>query len=304
MFSKPNIVNNSLKEEGLKGKVKQIIYSDGLCKEKFGVFEFSYRNNSKRDWIYDYNYFGNKIEEKLIDNDSIIYLNKYNYDINNNLIETLKFDKNNKLEEKTVSKYNDKNYIIENSIFTYNNGLIKNEVIKLYYDSNNKLVVKDELDENGIKVSECQFKYDSKKNNVKTIYYNNYGDLYCTWNSKYDKNNNLVEELRYDNSMKLRSKKIYKYDLSNKKTELQEYEYADNALNNTIVSTFYKYDNQKNCISEITSAFDIDLNTHQRYYKIIKKVIEFDKNNNWIKNIYYENNEITGGCSRRKIKYY
>ena len=134
----------------------------------------------------------------------------------------------------------------------------------------------------------------NKEGNV--IEYNGYnsdGSLDDKYIYKYDDNGNRIESNGYNSDGSLKSKFIDKYDDNGNKIEYIRYN-SDGFLDWKSIS---KYDDKGNRIESIEDNSNGSLNYTLSYD------YEFDKNNNWINRIYYEN-KIPKTIVERTIEYY
>ena len=257
---------NDLTEENLKGKVKSITENTYEAVDKFGQIE-------KGDVSYYayavtiYNEKGNKIEENHYNSYGMLYEKyTYKYDENGNNIEECHYE-DGILSKKHTYKYDENGNNIQKRRYYYKNGKFNSKSSYTY-----------KYDENGNNIEECHYLTDGKID-YKTTY-------------KYDEKGNKIEICRYDYD-NLSYKYTYKYDEKGNNIEKNKY-YSSGNLN---YKSTYKYDENGNKIEE--NSYDF---IHRFDYKDTYKY-EYDKNNNWIQQVTYENNKPTQ-IKERIIEYY
>ena len=106
----------------------------------------------------------------------------------------------------------------------------------------------------------------------------------------YDEKGNIIEENYYDSDGNLSSKDTYEYDEKGNNIEKNNYD-SDGSLNS---KTTYKYDEKGNMI---------EYNTDGRFGEKYTYKYEYDKNNNWIQQVTYEDNKPIQ-ITERIIEYY
>lgn len=137
------------------------------------------------------------------------------------------------------------------------------------------------------------YKYDENRNKIEENYYNSNGRLYFKYTYKYDKKGNKIEGNIYFSNGKLDKKVTYKYDEKGNIIELNGYN-SDGSL---LYKYTYKYDKKENIIEK--NRYNSNGSLDEKYtYKY-----EYDKNNNWIQQVVYENNKPIG-IKERIIEYY
>lgn len=257
-------LNNDLKEFNIYGNVKQIKNKYYGAKESFGEIEKGKFNGVL---IKIFNYEGNQIKEKNYNTDGSVNV-KIIFKYNNKGLKT---------EERPYGKdgtpYNYFNY-------SYNNV---NQIISetLFHISKKTIIHKDsfEYDKKGNLITETsynskkmqavsRYKYDGLSRKIEYNYYGINGLLKWIRKYNYDDNNRLLENISIDSySKEMKRKTGYKYDDFGNVNEKSEYD-ADGSLKER---TVYEY--------------------------------EYDKNNNWIKKITY-NNEVPESILEREFIYF
>ena len=106
----------------------------------------------------------------------------------------------------------------------------------------------------------------------------------------YDEKGNKIEENHYDSDGNLSSKDTYEYDEKGNNIERNWYD-SDGSLNYKYT---YKYDEKGNMI---------EYNTDGRFGEKYTYKYEYDKNNNWIQQVTYEDNKPIQ-ITERIIEYY
>jgi len=145
-------------------------------------------------------------------------INKYNSD--NLLIESIKYNQDNKIESIINRYYDHKNLIKDTFIIKFdslNSEMCYNSFYT--YDSKNKLIKI--IDNNYChyriinKIEPCEteetsFAYDTKNNLIKTVKFNNEGKTKSTFLYEYDTNESLIKSTKYENNEILTTN--YQYD--------------------------------------------------------------------------------------------
>lgn len=135
--------------------------------------------------------------------------------------------------------------------------------------------------------------YNEKGDRIEENHYNSDGSLDYKVTYKYDENGNKIEGNIYFSNGKLDKKVTYKYDEKGNIIELNGYN-SDGSL---LYKYTYKYDKKENIIEK--NRYNSNGSLDEKYtYKY-----EYDKNNNWIQQVVYENNKPIG-IKERIIEYY
>ena len=132
--------------------------------------------------------------------------------------------------------------------------------------------------------------YNEKGNKIEDNFYDSDGNLSSKDTYEYDEKGNNIEKNNYDSDGSLNSKTTYKYDKKGNKIEDNSYD-SDGSLNS---KTTYKYDEKGNMI---------EYNTDGRFGEKYTYKYEYDKNNNWIQQVTYEDNKPIQ-ITERIIEYY
>lgn len=188
--------------------------------------------------------------------------------------------------DKILYKYDNMDRLIEQDKMK-NESPSGKEIYK--YDNKGNLIEKDIYDFEGKISNKVIFKNNGIGQKLTESQYYSNGNLCCTDNYKYDSNGNMIEKSSIGG---LLSKIIFKYDNKNRMVENNTY------LNGKFSSKFtVKYDNYNNIIEQL----NYDENGRV-YMKRVNKY-EFDKNQNWTKNIEYYNDQ-PSYIAEREIIYY
>ena len=168
-------------------------------------------------------------------------------------------------------------------------GDVLNNYFNIYNEKGNK--IEDNFyDSDGNLSSKDTYEYDEKGNNIEKNNYDSDGSLNSKTTYKYDKKGNKIEDNSYDSDGSLNSKTTYKYDEKGNNIEKNNYD-SDGSLNS---KTTYKYDEKGNMI---------EYNTDGRFGEKYTYKYEYDKNNNWIQQVTYEDNKPIQ-ITERIIEYY
>ena len=158
------------------------------------------------------------------------------------------------------------------------------------YDEKGNKIEEYHYDEDGNLSSKDTYEYDEKGNNIERNWYDSDGRLGYKLIYKYNEKGNIIEENYYDSNGSLSYKTTYKYDKKGNKIEDNSYD-SDGSLNS---KTTYKYDEKGNMI---------EYNTDGRFGEKYTYKYEYDKNNNWIQQVTYEDNKPIQ-ITERIIEYY
>ncbi len=232
-INKVNIVND-LYNNNLKGKVfSEIIYSYEV-KDSFGIIVKGKQNHNQK-YIYDKQ--GNIIESIYYNfNGDIIYKKIKEYDIKNNLISEVEY-KNNDSLILLKRKYNINNNLIEE----FKNG----KLATWLYDKNDNMIESDSYNEFGKLTRKWKNKYNSNNNYTESILYDSTGKITIKWIVKYDLKNNKIESLKFTSDGLLEEKEKYFYNSKNQLFEKFVYNSKDEIIN------IFKYEYEKNGILNI-----------------------------------------------------
>jgi len=210
-----------------------------------------------------YNRYGNKIE-RLISKDSTIY----KYDLNDNLINKVRYDGSSRFRDSTVYKYDINNKLLLKLRYEFNYGqkLTWFQEVFIYDDNNN---LKETLEFNRLTSTRFYYKYDSnnkliEKKEVEPIKDPTISKGKNTY--KYDQNNNLIEEMWFHDNLflidSLSTLIVYSYDSKNKLIEEILYKYIERSGfgddykeefigKNQLRKHIYKYNSYNHIIEEI-----------------------------------------------------
>ena len=211
------------------------------------------------------------------------------------------FNEQGKIVQRTLSQggdtayiyffeYNDKSDIIVEDQFDVTNEDVKLLTKKIFkYDDDGNLSEERVYDGNGEDLLvKIEYNYDGNRNLTEIEYYYPPSGDFTSIKGKFDESGNLIESRYYDKDGELNGK--YKYDKDGNLSEERNYD-QDGELSS---KTKYKYDNKGNMSSKIFIS-DYESKVTYKY--------EFDKNDNWIKKIIYEEGKPTF-IVNREINYY
>jgi len=221
--------NGNLTEHVEQGKIKN---KWSFNYDHFGnlIEETSLSDDSKRIWRYKYDLKGNKIQGSFITKNNSTLIN-YSYDSLNNLV--LKSEISSSILN---GKKRNSNKL---TIFKINNLGEKIEEIEFYDDTIQSRIIFD-YDTKGNLIESSYFNKTGELNKKLTLRYNNLNQvildsitkgksyssfgIYFPYESIYDKNGNIIEKNIFDDlTYKLREKYFYQYDeLGNLVQEISE----------------------------------------------------------------------------------
>ncbi|MEI6089103.1 MAG: hypothetical protein WCR42_01485 [bacterium] len=167
------------------------------------IYNFEYKD------IYKYDVYDNRIEWIVYDKNELICLKeKYKYDDKGNRIEEIHFDDNGNAEAKYLYKYDLKCNLIERKV--YFDDTVDTMTITYKYNQIGNIIEKIEGD--------FIYKYDDKGNNI-SVHFST-GSIY---NFEYDMNGNIIAEYTQYPNENSRLDKTIKYDELNNIIKLTYY---------------------------------------------------------------------------------
>lgn len=252
---------------------------------------YKYPNGFEK-FSYEYDSRGNKIEKIFYTPDGNLNTKySYKYNVNGNIIEMSISFPEGRLGNKYAYKYDRKSNLIE-----YNDYLGKklNQKTIFIYDENGNEVEEAIYDSKDNLKNKWTKKYDAKGNLVESIHYFANGKIDSKTIYKNDTKNNVIEEIITDSNNSLLSEEYSKYDIDGNKIEVKMNVPSYGGMK---VKTVYKYDNRGNIVEQINNS-----SMGGKKKRGINK-FEYDKNNNWIKTIYFDRNK-PFGMIERIIEYY
>ncbi|MFH6965830.1 RHS repeat domain-containing protein [Flavobacterium sp. FlaQc-28] len=268
--------DNDLAKAKLKGKVKSIstrdtngfFYSNITYNQNGYEIETDIKESDfplhtiyKRD---EKNNVIEKVEEGSSEGNKFKELSTFKYDVNNNLLETKKYNLEGGVEGVYEFKYDAKNNVIEEITPSYT------WKYEYKYDKNSNVI---------------------EKRNLSVLEPHNPNKLIY----KYDNNNNLIFQQQTQKDGKRVSTEIFKYDERNNKIEEAN---CYDLKANQFQMNYFVYDENDNLIQE--SARNLD---GSEYYKINYKY-DFDNHGNWIRRTSDKNGDYPGYIVERTIEYY
>lgn len=225
----------------------------------------------------------------------------------NRISRTYKYDKNGKILELIINRYdgspveietyiyNDKGKILEFKKKRYDGSSIQRETYK--YDDKGNILEFIKNCYNGSPVEIETYKYDSKGNEIENIVYKGFNIVSFIFRSKYDDKGNKIETIGFDSVGSQFIKFNYKY--TDKGIKIQDIEFDQNDLITSITRyndeglfiedvnyydgsidsrLIYKYDNKGFLIEEISYYQDGEVDTRTTYIYDrtgYKKIYEF-----------------------------
>jgi YD repeat-containing protein len=169
--------------------------------------EYKYGDNDKIIEIIKYN-AANQIEEK------------WNYTYSGNLVTIQILKGGISLKSKIIEKYDAKNNLIEKITYNSDNTIQKRNVYK--YDDNRHLIQEEEYYQKNL-LQKLLYNYNSNGFLISIDKIEPDGKKYTNNRYEYDTKGNLIEELWYDGDPNDYSKKSYNYDLNNNLTQVDSY---------------------------------------------------------------------------------
>lgn len=226
---------------------------------------------------YRFDLKGNLLEEESYDT-QFRYKRIYTYDSLGKRLTLQEYNQKD-LESTLIYNYilNGKNVIEENSAYQDGSYFLK---IKRNFDLKGNMTEQLFYASRGIVTTKYTYSYDDKGNQIEEHMSSSYVE--AKWISKYDEKGNRIELSRYT-SGKLENKQTFAYDEQRNKIEENSFN-SDESLRLKIT---YKYDEQGNQteINEINPAGILKWKTILVYL--------LDKKSNWVKSVYFVNNNPT-----------
>ena len=216
--------------------------------------------------IFQYDEKGNLIAANYYDlkTNSVFSSDKRGYDDRGNMVEILHYDKGQKVIQKDIYKYDDKNHEIEHDV--YWKGKLDGKVISTY---------------------------DYKSLIVIVSYYKGDGSFERKNSYKIDDKGNHLEDYGWDGTLFAKSR--YEYDAKGKIIK----EFSESwEMDTTNAMIIYKYDEQNNEVMRTIT----DLNTNA--VSSVKTEYVYDKFGNWTKQVITWSWSDERQTSKREIEYY
>lgn len=301
--------DNDLKQYKLQGRVKSFKETSYEAIEHFGEIKKGKRKRlfplTENDFQNLYNEDGNLIAENSYDLDGNLTSKAiYKYDKNNkkaecnvynpdgNLItkyiyrysktgkqtveRSINYDIYGRQQPSTISEYDINGNQIEYKSYALSGGLSFHT--SYIYDENGNQVEMKSFHNNKLGFYET-YKYNQNGNQIELARYNSDGSLSLKTNRKYDQHGNVIERASDSGD-----KDIYKYD--NMGNQIEWIRYFNSVVIEKRIYTYDKYGNQ----TRIQYSQNNDIKHYKSYYdsEHTSEYI-YDKNNNWISKIEFNN---------------
>lgn len=253
--TEPESIEESEPEEIENEQEPILVQTESIRKDADGNITTSY--------VYQYNEKGEQIRcertsiwEDITGTSIRTYIEEYEYDANGNKIKEISY---------------------------YDGEDTPEKIIEYTYDEEGKQLSEKEYENDSI-VSLIALTYDSDKNMIKKIFYDENNTLVLTREYTYDSDKNLIEEIGYDEDGAEYMKATYEYnDMGDIVSE--SFDYSDKLASiygYTNSLDKYEYDD-KNRLSLLTVYADDQL--------AFKVITEYDDNDNILKETTYDENE-------------
>ena len=283
----PNFSDRS--QDNLFEKVKNVQimeYSVVIQNEKIQKGEVVMRT------VKSYNREGYITENTEFDADNAVLQQEISiFDKKGNKIEELLYNENNELEQYTKIKYNPQNLPVQ-TVSQDSKGR-KIQRFTYRYDERGNLTQLTGYDDRGKMSEKSYYSYDPHGNLIKYLGFGQFDNRKIYY--KYDPQHKLTEQFCTDIKNNFMEKIIYQYKNDGK---WEERTFTD--ANNQVLSTLvYVYDDYANLLKFV--RFDKDgVVTEQHEF-----TYQYDKNNNWIQQIFYSGTEKTViSITERGLEYY
>jgi len=186
---------NDLTYKKLKGKVRTVKTTEYRVTEKFG--EIIKDENASMQYIEIFTVNGNIEQKQWFGNGRLERVYNYIYDdIGNNIvIETIN-ESDSSLMSKTINKFNDDKYKIEEN--NYNaEGVLTYKSLYLYDDEGN-IIEENYFDINGLLIEKTTYSYENL-NRIREERYNSNGEFISKTEYRYNDKNELIEIIKPNN---------------------------------------------------------------------------------------------------------
>jgi hypothetical protein len=197
---------------------------------------------------------------------------------------------NNQIKRWTV-KYNDKGNEIE-TIYVKPDGTISVFKSVYKYDDKGNITEETQFDSDGRLIKKTTSEYNKRGNLIKQAAYKSDGSLDAIWTSKFDDEGNKIEDDYFPEGI-LNSKTTYSNSGTTKKTESIYY----NKDGKPTIRNYMIEDHKGNWIEEC------HINPDGSLLNKTSTIYTYDKYDNWVKKIEFENN-IPISITERIIEYY
>jgi hypothetical protein len=306
------VKKNSLTQKGLKGKVKSLTETE-----------------YKASVINGKNTTGEILKRKIFIFNNSGYLTEEN-----------KLGENGKMEPSCLIKYDNNNMEVEKSDF-HNGKMLMS--LKSVYNAESVLIESTSYDSQNKPSMTYKYKYDNNGNKIQWDSYNSDGKLFRNHIYKYDENGNNTEHITYNKSGKQEEKLVYKYDNNSRTIEYCSYgpdklkyrttykrddkgnciEMVNYNGNDISIKKFMTYDSNGYLAEEKSDNADGSFYSKYSYKYAVNGFLsgfttyksdgsvekteiwqyEYDKTENWIKQIKYLNSKVES-ITIREIIYY
>ena len=242
--------------------------------------------------VKSYNPAGYITENIDFDSDNAMFQKEISvFDKKGNKIEELLYNENNELEQRTKMKYDAQKLPIQ-IVFEDNKGK-KIQQFTYRYNELGYLTQFTGYDNRGKMSEKSYYTYDTHGNLVKYIGYGEFDNRKIYY--KYDANRKITEQLCTDIKGDFVEKIVYQYENNGKLEKCISIDLDNNVLSTTI-SIYDDYNN----LLEFTHFDKNGLVTERHEF-----VYQYDKYNNWTKQIFYSGVEKTAlSITERVIEYY
>lgn len=244
---------------GLKGKVKSVKQTSYKAEDSSGVIRMGIKKNASLGVTVNSNFnilFDDKgriIKEKYYKTSGELEITS-NHSYNNTYMEeTDESDLNGKIQIHRSYKYNSKGEKIESSSFLIydDGGNFNNKMIFTYNDKGNLIGWDVYTTKNKINLQRKSiYKYDDKGNQIENNMYTSKGIPAGKETYKYDEIGNITEQIYYNNDCKTIEKKlVFKYDKEGNVILKEQYQPTDKISKKWVYK--YKYDKNNNWIERV-----------------------------------------------------
>ena len=314
---------NELERENLRGKVKTIRRTPYKAVEKYGEVT---KGEIDRGWFTDYSYRifnekGNLIENQdFYSSGELMDKTIYKYDNFNKIEEEIVSGSDGDIKKKITFRYDEKANLIRKTEYKPDGSLIVKENYK--YNERDKVIEVQDINSEGVPADRWIYKYNNKGKRIEANRYKPDGNLYEKIIYDYDNEGNIVEVNRFGENGNLEGRIYYVYDNKNDLIEAESYD-SNGELEAKLFykfiskfnpKKFNKYVNMLAMESDVTiyevlifgrigieelqlfiADESLDINGKYEY--------EFDKQDNWIKRIEFEDDSAKF-VVEREITYY
>lgn len=283
--------------------VKHIVFDKEGYYQQYTQHQYTYDGIefSLRKYLYDNQ--GNLIEIDKYDGYDTNRLDakiKYQYDEQGNNIEEAEYDFKGNVKNKKIwqYEYTEKGYQkIETTEYYYKEGKGSRLEDRYLYNAEGKLIAQSSYNQEGILLDKETYQYDAQGKLIANHFYTDKGELKKMKRIyQYNEQGKLIDKSYYDNNDEVQDKETWQYDAQG---NMVERVYYDNIIGR-YEKEIWQYDAQGN---QVEYEFHIaegnfvvkpngEIEIPREILTVTKYMYQNDEQGNWVKEIYYFENEL------------